>query len=124
MTLANTGKSWRITGGMDTCSRSLELNGLRPADQAVAWQVAVIEKRNPPAREIHETLVRNFTGIEPHFKPRLELQNTHQQEEVVEAKAFGNLVGQSAAVKHIVSQIDMVAPTEASVLILGEAGKE
>ena len=40
----------------------------------------------------------------------------------MEAKAFGNLVGQSAALKHIVSQIDLVAPTEASVLILGETG--
>jgi transcriptional regulator with GAF, ATPase, and Fis domain len=40
----------------------------------------------------------------------------------VEAKAFGDLVGQSAALRHIVSQIDLVAPTEASVLILGETG--
>jgi transcriptional regulator with GAF, ATPase, and Fis domain len=36
--------------------------------------------------------------------------------------AFGNLVGQSTALRHIVSQIDVVAPTEASVLILGETG--
>ena len=41
---------------------------------------------------------------------------------MVEAKAFGDLVGQSAALRHIVSQIDVVAPTEASVLILGETG--
>jgi transcriptional regulator with GAF, ATPase, and Fis domain len=40
----------------------------------------------------------------------------------VEAKAFGDLVGQSAPLRHIVSQIDLVAPTEASVLILGETG--
>ena len=32
------------------------------------------------------------------------------------------LVGQSAALRHIVSQIDLVAPTDASVLILGETG--
>jgi transcriptional regulator with GAF, ATPase, and Fis domain len=31
-------------------------------------------------------------------------------------------VGQSQALRHIVSQIDLVAPTEASVLILGESG--
>ena len=40
----------------------------------------------------------------------------------MEAKAFGDLVGQSAALRHVVSQIDVVAPTEASVLILGETG--
>ena len=107
---------------MDTCFQPLEVNSLRSGDQPVAWQVAVIEERNPPAREIHDTLVRDFTGIEPHLEPRLELQNTYQQEEVVKAKAFGDLVGQSAALRRIVSQIDVVAPTEASVLILGETG--
>jgi len=120
--LANFGGFRRITGGMDTCSRSLEVNGLRPTDQAVAWQVAVIEERNPPGREIHDTLVRDFTGIEPQLDPRLELQNTYQQEVVVEAKSFGNFVGQSAALENVVSLIDVVAPTEASVLILGETG--
>ena len=120
--MANFGGFRRITGGMDTCSRSLEVNGLRPTDQAVAWQVAVIEERNPPGREIHDTLVRDFTGIEPQLDPRLELQNTYQQEVVVEAKSFGNFVGQSAALENVVSLIDVVAPTEASVLILGETG--
>ena len=120
--MANFGGFRRITGGMDTCSRSLEVNGLRPTDQAVAWQVAVIEERNSPGREIHDTLVRDFTGIEPQLDPRLELQNTYQQEVVVEAKSFGNFVGQSAALENVVSLIDVVAPTEASVLILGETG--
>jgi len=39
------------------------------------------------------------------------------QEAVVEAKAFGDLVGQSETLRQIVSQIDVVAPTEASVFI-------
>jgi transcriptional regulator with GAF, ATPase, and Fis domain len=107
---------------MDTCSPALEVNSLRSGDQPAAWQVAVIEERNPLAREIHDTLAWNFTGILPHLEPRLELQNTCQQEEVVQAKAFGYLVGQSAAFRHVGSQIDVVAPTEASVLILGETG--
>ena len=38
------------------------------------------------------------------------------------AKRFGDLVGQSAALRHVASQMDVVAPTEASVLILGETG--
>ena len=64
---------------------------------------------------------RAFDEIQ-RLKAQLELQNTYLQEAVVEAKAFGDLVGQSAALRHIVSQIDVVAPTEASVLILGETG--
>ncbi len=64
---------------------------------------------------------RAFAEIQ-RLKAQLELQNAYLQEEVVEAKAFGDLVGQSAALRQIVSQIDLVAPTEASVLILGETG--
>jgi len=64
---------------------------------------------------------RAFDEIQ-HLKGQLELQNTYLQEAVVEAKAFGDLIGQSAALKNVVSQIDVVAPTEASVLILGETG--
>ncbi len=64
---------------------------------------------------------RAFQEIQ-RLKAQLELQNTYLQEEVVEARAFGDLVGQSAALRHILSQVDLVAPTEASVLILGETG--
>jgi transcriptional regulator with GAF, ATPase, and Fis domain len=64
---------------------------------------------------------RSFEEIE-RLKAQLELQNTYLQEEVVEAKAFGDLVGQSGALRQLVSQIELVAPTDASVLILGETG--
>lgn len=64
---------------------------------------------------------RAFEEIQ-HLKAQLELQNAYLQEAVVEAKAFGDLVGQSSVLKNVVSQIDVVAPTEASVLILGETG--
>jgi transcriptional regulator with GAF, ATPase, and Fis domain len=64
---------------------------------------------------------RAFEEIQ-RLRAQLELQNAYLQEEVVEAKAFGDLIGQSAALRQIVSQIDLVAPTDASVLILGETG--
>lgn len=64
---------------------------------------------------------RAFEEIQ-RLKAQLEMQNAYLEEEVVEAKAFGDLVGQSAPLRHIVSQIDLVAPTDASVLILGETG--
>jgi transcriptional regulator with GAF, ATPase, and Fis domain len=64
---------------------------------------------------------RAFAEIQ-RLKAQLELQNSYLQEEVMEAKAFGDLVGQSAALRQIISQIDLVAPTDASVLILGETG--
>jgi transcriptional regulator with GAF, ATPase, and Fis domain len=64
---------------------------------------------------------RAFEEIQ-RLKAQLEMHNAYLQEEVVEAKAFGELVGQSPALRRIISQIDLVAPTEASVLILGETG--
>ena len=64
---------------------------------------------------------RAFEEIE-RLKAQLEQQNTYLQEEIVEARAFGSLVGQSAALRQIISQIDLVAATDASVLILGETG--
>lgn len=64
---------------------------------------------------------RAFAEIQ-RLKAQLELQNTYLLEEVVEAKAFGDLVGQSGVLRQIIKQIDLVAPTEASVLILGETG--
>ena len=56
------------------------------------------------------------------LKAQLEMQNAYLEEEVIEARAFGELVGQSAPLRQIISQIDLVAGTEASVLILGATG--
>lgn len=67
------------------------------------------------------TVSVDLPGLEPDEMP-LESQNTCLQEEVVEAKGFGDLIGQSAALRRMVCQIELVAPTEAVVLILGETG--
>ncbi len=64
---------------------------------------------------------RAFEEIE-RLKSQLELENTLLQEEVREAKAFGEMIGESAALKKTMRQIEMVAPTDATVLILGESG--
>lgn len=64
---------------------------------------------------------RAFEEIQK-LKSELERQNVFLKEEVIEAKAFGDLVGQSAALRQISDQIDLVAPTDASVLILGQTG--
>lgn len=53
---------------------------------------------------------------------RLELESNFLRQEIVEIGGMGELVGQSAALQNVVRQIDLVAPTDASVLILGESG--
>jgi len=56
------------------------------------------------------------------LRARLELETAYLREEVREAKALGDIIGQSASLKRLQRQIDMVAPTDATVLILGESG--
>ncbi len=51
---------------------------------------------------------------------QLKQENEYLRNEVNEG--FGGLLGQSSALKAILSQIDLVAPTDATVLILGESG--
>lgn len=64
---------------------------------------------------------RAFEEIE-RLRDRLELENAYLKEEVVEAHAFGEIVGASPALEKIQRQIELVAPTDASVVIEGESG--
>lgn len=56
------------------------------------------------------------------LKHRLELENEYLREEISQSQAFGDLVGSSPGLKKVLEQIELVAGTEASVLILGESG--
>ncbi len=64
---------------------------------------------------------RAFEEIQS-LRTQLELENAYLREEVFDARAFGEIVGQSPALRSITQQIELVAPTDASVLILGESG--
>jgi transcriptional regulator with GAF, ATPase, and Fis domain len=52
----------------------------------------------------------------------LKLESDFLRQEIVEIAGMGELVGQSAPLQNVVRQIDLVAPTDANVLILGESG--
>ena len=56
------------------------------------------------------------------LRNRLELENDYLQEEVNQRDSFGDMVGQSSALQKVTEQIDLVAPTDSSVLITGESG--
>lgn len=53
---------------------------------------------------------------------RLEQENEYLREEVTRVGAFGEMVGAGPALTAVARQIDLVAPTDAAVLILGESG--
>ncbi len=64
---------------------------------------------------------RAFQEIEK-LKKQIELENVYLQEELYEVQHFGDIIGQGPALQNIMKQIELVAPTDASVLILGESG--
>jgi transcriptional regulator with GAF, ATPase, and Fis domain len=68
--------------------------------------------------------IANARAFEEMDKQRrkLEMENVYLREEVKAALDFGDIVGRSPALQKVLRQIELVAQTETSVLILGESG--
>jgi transcriptional regulator with GAF, ATPase, and Fis domain len=64
---------------------------------------------------------RAFEEIE-RLRARVELENVYLREEVREARALGDLMGETSCMRQLELHIQRVAPTDATVLILGESG--
>jgi len=64
---------------------------------------------------------RAFAEVE-RLREQLELENSYLREEVKVALSTGDIVGSSPALQRILQQIELVAPSGASVLVLGESG--
>ena len=56
------------------------------------------------------------------LKERLEQENLFLQEEIRQEHHFGEIIGESKAIVRVLRQIEQVAPSEATVLVLGETG--
>jgi transcriptional regulator with GAF, ATPase, and Fis domain len=56
------------------------------------------------------------------LRHKLEMENAYLQEEVKESLQYRDIVGRSSALVRILDQVELVAPTDASVLIMGESG--
>lgn len=64
---------------------------------------------------------RAFEEID-RLKRNLELENEYLREEVVSEGAFGEIIGNSPAIRSTTEQIKVVAKTDANVMISGESG--
>ena len=64
---------------------------------------------------------RAFEEIE-YLKARLEEENVYLRQEVTEAIGAKDIVGGSPGLKKVMQQIQLVAPTDAAVLVTGESG--
>src|ERR1019366_4562436 len=76
----------------------------------VANQVAIAIENPLAYREIAE------------LKNKLADEKLYLEEEIRTEYAFEEIVGESLALKRVLSQVETVAPTDSSVLVLGETG--
>ncbi len=56
------------------------------------------------------------------LKHKLEMENAYLQEELSSEHNYQEIVGKGAVIQRVIQQIELVAPTEANVLITGESG--
>ena len=89
---------------------------IRPEREGMAWLRIIADHAATAIAN-----ARAFQEIE-RLKGQLEQERDYLREEVREAHAFGEIIGSSAALENVIQQIELVAPTDASVLILGESG--
>jgi len=57
-----------------------------------------------------------------HLRARLEVENACLREDAKGALGGGDIVGTSPALSKVLAQVDLVAPADATVLVLGESG--
>jgi formate hydrogenlyase transcriptional activator len=62
-----------------------------------------------------------FDEIEA-LKDKLHQEKVYLEEEVLTAHNFGEIVGESTTLRRVLTQVEAVAPTDSTVLILGETG--
>jgi formate hydrogenlyase transcriptional activator len=109
----------RRLGALVFTSRQPSTYGAADVDflQQVANQVAVAVENALAFQQI----AADFQEIQA-LKDKLARENAYLEEEVRTEHNFGQIVGESAALRRVLKQVEAVAPTDSTVLILGETG--
>ncbi|WP_455375052.1 sigma 54-interacting transcriptional regulator [Kaarinaea lacus] len=83
---------------------------------------AVVIFRDISDRKMAEANLLAALSEVQELKHKLEMENAYLQEELSSEHNYQEIVGNGAAIQRIIQQIELVAPTEANVLITGESG--
>lgn len=83
---------------------------------------AVVIFRDITERMENERKLREALQEVASLRDKLEQENAYLQEAITSERAHHDIVGMSAAIRQIRARIDLVAPTDATVLISGETG--
>lgn len=81
----------------------------------------VVFKDISERKQAEHALKTAFNEIE-HLKEQLQQENTYLKEEILHDLHYGEIIGNSPAIKAMLKKIFQVAGTDASVLISGESG--
>jgi formate hydrogenlyase transcriptional activator len=101
-----------VLGALNIASRRAEAFSQTEVDllRDVAGQVAIAVENTIAFREISD------------LKNRLAEEKLYLEDEITSQHDFKEIVGNSPAVRNVLQQIQAVAPTDATVLLLGETG--
>ncbi|HWR92995.1 MAG TPA: sigma 54-interacting transcriptional regulator, partial [Desulfobacterales bacterium] len=77
---------------------------------------------NALERRMGELLLREHLEQIERLKLQLEKENVYLREEIKSGQGFQKIVGSSDALQYVSFRVQQVAPTDATVLILGETG--
>lgn len=83
---------------------------------------AVVIFRDITERKENERRLREALAEVAALRDRLEQENAYLQEEISAARAHHDILGDSPAIRQLVTRIERAAPTDASVLVTGEPG--
>ncbi|PWC38946.1 sigma 54-interacting transcriptional regulator [Azospirillum sp. TSO22-1] len=83
---------------------------------------AVIVFRDVTERREADERLRAALAEVDRLRERLELENAYLQEEIRISRNHRGIIGRSAAIQQILQQVELVAPTGATVLVSGESG--
>ena len=94
------------------------------------WSPAVVGRLTVVARVLAQVLARHARDEEVRIaaaearqlKEQLQVENVYLRQEARERLGHSRVVGQSAALKRVLEQIEHVAPTDSTVLLVGETG--
>jgi formate hydrogenlyase transcriptional activator len=90
------------------------------SDRVVGVSIDITERK-----ESEERLRSTLQELQ-NLREQLQQQNTYLKQEVKSLHGYSHIIGQSQALKRVLAQVEQVAPTGSTVLLLGEtgAGKE
>ena len=83
---------------------------------------AVIVFRDVTERRTNEENLRIALSENAALRERLEMENAYLQEEIRSRGEHHDIIGNSESLNALLAQIDLVAPTDANVMISGESG--